>query len=166
MTTFKSSLHKRQTTKTKEGHRVALVHGTWGDNGLWWEDGRASKISDDIVELYDYKNHQGTAQFKWAARFRNEAASFKRERANQVWRGHACNPTIWWGRGAGAGGSPPVQGQPGLLSVRPALTTDSFSAQGTKEGGSEGRRDRQADRNIPSGWIIRNKYKYACMGVI
>lgn len=84
--------------------------------------------------------------------------------------GHACNPSTWWGRGAGAGGSPPVQGQPGLLSVRPALTTDSFSAQGTKEGGceggSEGGRDRQADRNIPSGWIIRNKYKYACMGVI
>lgn len=87
MTTFKSSLHKRQTTKTKEGHLAALVHGKWEDNGLWWEDGRASKISDDIVELYDYKNHQGTAQFKWAACFRNEAASFERERANQVWGG-------------------------------------------------------------------------------
>lgn len=85
MTTFKSSLHKRQTTKTKKGHLVALVHGSGEITGF---GGKMEALQKSAVIVWNSKNHQGTAQFKWAARFRNELALREKE---QTRYGGSCS---------------------------------------------------------------------------
>lgn len=97
MTTFKSSLHKRQTTKTKEGIWLPWSMGSGETTGF---GGKMEDLQKSAVIPWNSMNIRTTSvlhSLSGQARFRDEAASFERERANQVWGGHTCNPSTWWG---------------------------------------------------------------------
>lgn len=73
-----------------------MVSGRWRDKGLWWEGGRSSKLSGDLEESYEYNTATELDSLSTQAHFRtlDEAASFKRERANQVSM-VVHNPSTW-----------------------------------------------------------------------